>query len=88
MSFVLLPAVYDIRSKEPRAEQVVYADDRSFAASTAEGVARIANLWSAWAERLGLLENSTKAQFFHANVAGRRKLVAQGVRSQSVGAKI
>ena len=88
MSFLLLPAVFDIRSKEPRAEQVVYADDRSFAASTAEEVARTANLWSTWAERLGLLENSTKAQFFHANVDGRRKLVAQGLRPQSVGDKI
>ena len=59
MSLLLLPAVYDICSKVPTAEQVVLADDRSFASSTAAGVARIAGLWSAWAERLGLLEKSS-----------------------------
>ena len=88
MTFVLLPALYDIQEKEPEVRQIIFADDRTFVAPQAEMIQRTTMLWSQWTTKLGLKENSAKAQYFHSIVPGRRSLAETGIHADMISDKI
>ena len=79
MACVILPAVLDIARQCSDTVQIVYADDRSFACDSARELKRVKTLWQQWAQILGLKENEDKAQYYHLQTKGRRKLVSVGL---------
>ena len=79
MACVILPAVLDIARQCSDTVQIVYADDRSFACDSAHELKRVKTLWQQWAQILGLKENEDKAQYYHLQTKGRRKLVSVGL---------
>ncbi|CAK9110785.1 unnamed protein product [Durusdinium trenchii] len=88
MTCLLLPAVNDIRTREVNVEQVVYADDRSFACATPQQLKRMTEHWTRWAGILGLRENGSKAQYYHARSGGRRDLERIGLPSECISDRI
>ena len=78
MSYLLLPAALSIQREVPEAVHVLYADDRTFACSSARKLALINRSWKRWTGVLGLQENQSKGQYYHASVKGRRNLLACG----------
>ena len=88
MTFLLLPAALDIQGREPGIQQVIFADDRTFACSSAEQTARVTERWRKWMVRIGLKENTTKAQYFHPQVKGRRALVEAGLPGTCVSPSV
>ena len=61
---------------ESNSTQIVYVDDRSFAAPT---VQKLRNVWTSWQEHtaaLGFKENISKTQAFARSAKGRRALLA------------
>jgi hypothetical protein len=80
----LVAPVRDIQRRFPTIEQVVYVDDRSWAARGAEESREVEQAWAEWSMRLGLRENTAKAQHFAFTKRGRRRLVAAGVSENSI----
>jgi hypothetical protein len=88
MACILLPAAAAVQRDVPDTTQVIYADDRSFACPSAGKVAQVARVWADWAVKLGLSENQAKAQFFHPQAAGRRRLTEAGFDAAQVSDRV
>ena len=84
MTAILLPAAYDLQQQLPGCLHVLYADDRSFACPTAAQAIQCQKAWDLWCQRLGLMENAHKSQFFHHNADGRRQLRNAGLPAGQV----
>ena len=74
MLAVLYPCVLAIQHEFPDVDQILYADDRSFAAPSAQRVVQVTQLWAQWAAKMGLKENEGKAQFWHQSARGQHSL--------------
>ena len=61
-----------------------FVDDRTFTSKRPDVLIDVHKLWSDWSEKLGLVENAEKPQFFHRTPAGRGNLVKSGVSSSQV----
>ena len=92
LNILLSTAVRVLRRQRPRATQVVYVDDRSFATPTPEG---LRSLWQGWKEHsmfLGLKESRAKTQVF-GRTARQRQALADNpdlqphVQEQMVGSR-
>ena len=88
LTALLIPAVRAISAEHPRATQVVFADDRTFARPSASGLAEVTHSWELWAARLGLKENRQKAQFFHPHKQGRSQLMDTTLPKNGISDKI
>ena len=59
-------------------------DDRSWGAPTVTEALNVFSIWERWSAVLGLQENKEKAQFYHAQAAGRRALCRHGIPAANV----
>ena len=84
MSVMLLPAAQDVARSHPETVQVLYADDRTIAASTVLELKQVIGIWHEWGQRLGLVENRQKAQYYHATTEGRRSLLKGDVPADQI----
>ena len=81
---MLLPAAQDVARSHPETVQVLYADDRTIAASTVLELKQVIGMWHEWGQRLGLVENRQKAQYYHATTEGRRSLLKGDVPADQI----
>ena len=68
-----LPAM-KLQQEHPGLTQLIYVDDRSWAASNPSECETVWNFWKRESTKLGFKENIAKAQFFHVTGSGRRRL--------------
>ena len=61
-----------------------FIDDRTFTSSSASEVLQVKGEWASWSRTLGLVENDSKATFYHASARGRRELTAAGAPADKV----
>lgn len=76
MNLMLTGPTACVAQQYPNSTQIVYVDDRSFAAPT---VQMLRNVWTSWQEHtaaLGFKENISKTQAFARSAKGRRALLA------------
>ena len=68
-----LPAM-KLQRDFPGLSQLIYVDDRSWAAGNPSECEAVWNFWKRESTKLGFKENIAKAQFFHVTGSGRRRL--------------
>ena len=78
LAATLLGPHLDLKRRFPSSVFATYVDDRTFACPSAGICVDVATAWHNWSNFLNLRENSTKLQFFHRTVSGRRCLVRSG----------
>ena len=84
MVAVLCPAMWEIDRTHPQVTQRNFVDDRSWGAPTVTEALNVFSIWERWSAVLGLQENKEKAQFYHAQAAGRRALCRHGIPAANV----
>ena len=82
MFAVLCPAIWEI--DRTHAQVTNFVDDRSWAAPTVTEALDVFSIWESWSALLGLQENKDKAQFYHAQAAGRRTLCRHEIPAANV----
>ena len=84
MVAVLCPAMLEIKRLHPQVTQRNFVDDRSWAAPSVQEALAVGDIWDRWTHLLGLINNESKAQYYHATPAGRRNLLSHNVPAANV----
>ena len=84
MVAVMMPPMCQIARDFPSVTQRNFVDDRTWAAPNADVALQVEQLWSSWSATLNLRENFDKNQYYHKDIAGRRRFTSCGAPAGKV----